>query len=143
MMVTVYRVEDPATSLGPYGGLSIFAERGEDDELICTAEEVFEDLHERHGHDPENHPGPKSEGWEDLLDTQRYRWKFGFSSLDELKDWFDEDLRERLALVGFVISAYTVDSDAIIHGKKQCLFEYDLPSTALVERIGLHKFLPV
>jgi hypothetical protein len=108
----VYRVEHPIDSLGPYTSM--------------YAIEEFS----KHHNDREFHPTPiydeglskYSDNVHDLMRYLGYEYSC-FSSLDQLKEWFDTDDRKLLAEDGFNIIIFEVPIDDVIFGSKQGLMD--------------------
>lgn len=68
--------------------------------------------------DANNHPTPSNEGWPRYEDC-----RFGFTSLEQLYQWFNKDECDVLTDNGFEIGIYDVPR-VIRRGKKQCMFNY-------------------
>ena len=98
----VYRVEHPIDSFGPY--------------MSMYAIEEFS----KHNNDRESHPTPTYDGGLSIHLGYEYSC---FSSLDQLKEWFDTDDRKLLAEDGFNIIIFEVPIDDVIFGSKQGLMD--------------------
>lgn len=112
---TVYRVENEI-GLGPYNSGSSYRHRFPDND--------------------ENHPGLNPWGWhvdavllKKVIDPDPYR--FGFSTMKQFNDWFDEPRRKVLRTAGYHLAVYHADTR--ICSRKQCVFA----NAVKVDRIPL------
>jgi hypothetical protein len=63
------------------------------------------------------------------------KFRFGFETLEQLKEWFHAPARQALALGGFAISVYDTKTGTVLAGKKQVAFQFD--AAERLERIPL------
>lgn len=106
--VVVYRVETKDGE-GPYrGGDAAYGIRDLMGD-ICQASEV--------------HPSP----WEDGIDPGPDAF-FGFSTEDQMREWFSESIRTGISKKGFTCNAYSVPMEKVQFGKKQIAFDKNAAS---------------
>ena len=110
MSMLVYRVED-SNGVGPYRNWMSIG--------------VF--LKYKHAKLTERTPTPTEDGMSVFDDaycsgsTNDYR--FGFDSIEALKNWFDDEDRVKLSDDCFMCSVFEIDDDRVIMGAKQLAFD--------------------
>ena len=95
----LYRVEDPESHVGPY----------------------------RLGHreyvplpgGADTHPTPQDEGY--TVPTPHHQC--AFASMEQARDWFDEDTMRALFDAGWVLSGLEVHADSVTHLGRQSVFD--------------------
>jgi len=107
----VYRIEN-SVGKGPYRGDS-------------TEWETHD-----HANNYRKTPMPCSDG----IEVIPAGWLFGCASLRGLFLWFNKKERLTLRELGFYVSVYTVTSEQVTTGGKQCLFNPDM----VISRIKLN-----
>lgn len=105
-----FRVEmnTPAPALGPYQAMSV-----NDDDLY---HDVFIKLFEFHTNG--THPTPEEDPGLRFIQKMEY---CGFSSMEKLRDWFNEKMRAILMNADFVIRQYEIPSEFVRRGVYQDL----------------------
>ena len=71
------------------------------------------------------HPGPMNDSLlaDAFFSVNQQRFRFGFASLEQLKEWFfDDNDRELLSLHGIVCNEYEIEGWGFVAGRKQCIF---------------------
>ena len=66
-------------------------------------------------------PWADIQAWDNLTDDEQSNFCFGFTSLNQLKDWFN-DVLLGLFKEGYRIKKYEVDEGDILFGQKQVAF---------------------
>ena len=75
--------------------------------------------------DAPRHPGPMNDSLltDAFYSANQQSFSFGFSSLEQLKEWFfDANDRELLSLHGIVCNEYEIEGWGFVAGWKQCMF---------------------
>jgi hypothetical protein len=91
-----------------------------------------------HHYNAVTHPGP----WDDGLGRSLYSYhRFGFSSLEMMRVWFNADDRRGLRTDGYHLAAYEVPPSHVKHGSKQIIFDHY--EAKLVERFDLVDEIPI
>ena len=75
--------------------------------------------------DVPRHPGPMNDSLltDAFYSANQQSFSFGFSSLEQLKEWFfDANDRELLSLHGIVCNEYEIEGWGFVAGRKQCMF---------------------
>lgn len=109
-MKTVYRLEHSHSGRGVYrtGAASIASEKMN-----------FKEALKRHL-TPNEDPGLR-DFWLNL--KHAYNWYFGFSSINQYKDWFfTEESRAQLHIEDIVLRVYEVPDDSYKKGRAQVVF---------------------
>lgn len=70
-------------------------------------------------HCPVQHPSPSTDGIESVSPFHR----FGFASLDALKQWFSKEIRLRMAETDMRVSVYKVADHLVVKGYRQLIFD--------------------
>lgn len=105
----VFRVEHPSDGVGPYHS------------SVLAGDYSFE----RYGnwtnrnHEDVEHPSPRME----KLPLPGSGLVCGFVSLEQLKDWFNEEELQALHSLGFQLVVYEVYWKDVHEGRKQCVFK--------------------
>lgn len=75
--------------------------------------------------DSENHPKPNDDGITiyGAVINWSHKWRCGFVSIQQLCEWFDDDVLDALDHAGYVVSVYVVEH--VMHGQKQIVFDRD------------------
>ncbi len=102
-MCKVYRIEHRESGDGPY-------------RHFPQEYEVL-DVLELHQHNKSRWPGPKDDGLAGPADDDEL---YGFKSMAQLEEWFDEGTLDVLREHGFVLKEY--ETDQVEYGNKQVLF---------------------
>lgn len=72
-------------------------------------------------HCPVQHPAPANDGIPAVSPFHR----FGFASLDALKQWFSKEIRLRMADTDMRVSVYEVAESLVVHGYRQLIYNKD------------------
>lgn len=110
----VYRIED-ANNGGPYNG----DKRSEVFNALPVLQSPSWDC-------PDRHPMPRYDipEWDACI-VDRWRYLFGFSSIEQLQQWFNAEERETLSNIGFSIATFEVDACDVMLGGHQVAFNKD------------------
>jgi hypothetical protein len=135
-MRTVYRVEHPITTFGPYQTTNnkaacqcpdvesvFFVDRTDDHEEGCLGlalTEFADDICASHW--DADHPTPHSDGIEEPFLYLDQGYVCGFDDLEALHEWFDGWVPSLIAL-GFEIIALTVSEEHVAWGRLQVLVD--------------------
>ena len=66
--------------------------------------------------------------WEDIKDwspSGNKNWRYGFSSVELLKRWFEPIFYKALDRAGFLVAIYDVPDEATKCGRWQCAFKFE------------------
>lgn len=124
-METIYRVESKVTGRGFYNHNHATSERFElwMDVYESTFKPLLTNLMDNGYGDSSLRPHPTFDGLCDIH-TGHY---FGFSSLDQLADWFPhrviQEIVEGAISEWFCVVTYSVDEEFVLHGGRQVAFE--------------------
>lgn len=113
----VYRLEN-AQGIGPYHAMLFQWDKW---------------TNRNHGTIPEA-PGPCEDGIGIALNEYK-SFKFGFSSLTQLHQWFNDYELEKLAELGFYLGVYEIDANCVRSGKKQIAYRSEF--AVLLKQIPL------
>ena len=110
----VYRIQD-VNGVGPY-------RKDEVAELYESCRGFGYGWSERRP-GPARDPGLGGDDWQAFSLKWRKTCRFGFSSIDQLKEWFNtKKVRHGLHKLGFAVYVINVDDDKVIVGDKQVVF---------------------
>lgn len=79
-------------------------------------------------YDRSRHPMPFEDDiprWNDLPTEEQLKHRFGFSSIPQLDNWFNETERSLLREKGVVLKIYDVDDEHVLVGDSQAVFKYE------------------
>lgn len=62
--------------------------------------------------------------WNDLPGEEQLEYCFGFSSISQLDNWFNETERSLLKERGAILKLYEVDDEHVLVGDNQAVFKY-------------------
>ena len=126
----VYRLEHSESGQGPYSHNVRYPAGTVTPEIVDMAiawSKVKKNLSNAHDFDSD-HPCPHDDGMQHLTN-----YKYGFSSLKSLAEWFNDGWLERLKPFGFVIKVYSVPDDEVEIGNKQVSFPPEFGNSKTLE----------
>lgn len=111
MTQTIYRIQHRDDGYGPY-----------------RYRDFPYELWQCQDHEDQDHPSPWEdkdlcEVWRDHLSAPFGTLRFGFKSLDQLRNWFTREEQMKLAMLGFQVVKF--HPRRVWHGAKQSIFIHE------------------